>query len=305
VADAVQSATRAPARRGQVRPSATAEITCAQRAAETLLPDDRRLLDDPYARHFLRTRAMRVRCATPTAARLTLSVFDRRYPGFMAVVLLRQRWYEEVLASALADGIDQVVLLGAGYDTTSLRLDLGGARLFEVDAAPTQDAKRSAMTRLGLRPAADVTYVACDFERDDLPAALAAAGFDATAPSLVVWYGVSFFLSEQAVRQTVEDVARTSAPGSRFLWDYLDADVVSGTTPFVGARRARAAVARRGEPYTFGLAAGEERALLEPAGFDVRDHVRIRDLAQRYGGRDGIWCSDDDFVGILTAERRP
>ncbi len=305
MADAVQSATRAPARRGQVRPSATAEITCAQRAAETLMPHDRRLVDDPWARHFLRSRAMRLRCATPTAARLTLSVFDRRYPGFMAIVLLRNRWYEEVLASALADGIEQVVLLGAGYDTTSMRLDLGGARLFEVDAAPTQDAKRTAISRAGLHPAAEVTYVACDFERDDLPAALAASGFDASAPSLVVWYGVSFFLSEQAVRQTVQDVARISAPGSRFLWDYMDADVITGTTPFPGALRARAAVARRGEPYTFGLAAGDERGLLEPAGFVVRDHVRIGGLAQRYGGRDGIWCSDDDFVGILTAERRP
>ena len=303
--DAVQSATRVPVRRGQVRPSATAEITCAQRAAETLMPPGLRLVDDPYARHFLRSRSMRLRCATEATARLTLSVFDRRYPGFMAIVLLRNRWYEEVLAQALADGIEQVVLLGAGYDTTSLRLDLGRARLFEVDAAPTQDAKRFAIDRKGLHPATDVTYVPCDFERDDLPAELVAAGFDPSAPSLVVWYGVSFFLSAEAVRQTVADVARISAPGSRFLWDYMDADVVAGTTPFVGARRARAAVARRGEPYLFGLAEGDAQALLEPLGFGVRDHVRIRELARRYGGPEGVWCSDDDFVGILTAERRP
>lgn len=295
---------RPEAQRGQIRPSATAEITCAQRAAETLMPPERRLIDDPYARLFLRSRSMRVRCSSEVAARLTLRVFDRRYPGFMAIVLLRNRWYEEVLAQAVVEGIGQVVLLGAGYDTTSLRLELGGARLFEVDAAPTQQAKRWALTRHRVQPAADVTYVACDFERDDLTEQLLASGFDPSARSLVVWYGVSFFLSEQAVRQTVADVARLSAPGSQFLWDYLDASVVDGTTTFPGALRARAAVARRGEPYTFGLTADTVGDVLEPYGFAVRHHVRITDLAHRYRGTDPIWCSDDDFVGILVAERR-
>ncbi|MCW2529952.1 MAG: methyl transferase, putative, family protein, partial [Pseudonocardiales bacterium] len=160
---------KASMNKGQVKPSATAEITCAQRAAETLRADGRGLIDDPFAKYFLRSRAVKLRCANAPMAKLTLTVFDRLYPGFMAIVLLRNRWYEDLLATAVRDGVTQVVLLGAGYDTTALRLDLGSATLFEVDAPPTQSAKRDVIASRHLTVAGDVRYVACDFERDSLP----------------------------------------------------------------------------------------------------------------------------------------
>jgi len=225
---------------GQVRRSATAQIVCAQRAAETLRPLGRRLIDDPYARYFLTTGAYRFLTANRLTAAVTRRGFDRIYPGYMAIVLLRNRWYEAALGRALADGVEQIVLLGAGYDTTSLRLGLGRATLFEVDAPPTQRAKREVIRRQGL-PDHAVRYVPCDFERDTLSARLRENGFDIQARSLVAWWGVSFFLSEDAVRQTMADVASLTAPGSRFLFDYLDSGVVDGTTVYRGARRARAA----------------------------------------------------------------
>jgi methyltransferase (TIGR00027 family) len=288
---------------GQVRPSATAEITCAQRAAETRMPAGRRLIEDRYAKYFLRSTAFKIRCATAITARLTLRVFDRRYPGFMAIVLLRNRWYEELLARVVREGVTQVVLLGAGYDTTALRLDLGRATLFEVDARPTQDAKREAIVRHRLRVSDAVRYVPCDFERDMLPERLKTYGFDPHKPSLIVWYGVSFFLSESAVQQTMRDVASLAAPGSTFVWDYLDSAVVDGTTLYQGALRARTAVAKRGEPYTFGLSSGGAERLLSSHGFRATQNFSITDLARRYGGEGGVWFNADDFFGIITGER--
>ncbi len=273
-------------------------------AAETLRPARERLLDDPYARVFLRDRATLARCATPAAAGLTLRAFDRRYPGVAAWVLLRNRWYEEVLAAALADGVGQIVLLGAGDDTTALRLDLGPARLFEVDAAAAQRAKQVTLRRHGLRPATDVAYVAREPGDEGLRELLRAAGFDTGVRSLVVWYGESYFQAAAGFGRCVTEMAEVCAPGSLVLFDYLDTCVIDGSTHHVGAQRARVAVARRGRPYSFGLAQHEHRALLEPHGFAVRDHVRIGDLAARYGGPDGVWCSADDFAGIITARRR-
>jgi methyltransferase (TIGR00027 family) len=288
--------------RGQVRPSVTAEITCAQRAAETLLPPNRRLINDPYAKYFLRSRAVKLRCANAAVARLTLNVFDRRYPGFMAIVLLRNRRYEQLLARAVAERVHQVVLLGAGYDTTSLRLNLGGATLFEVDAPPTQEAKREAIARHHLPTSDAVRYVPCDFERDQLPDRLTSHGFQPSARSLFVWYGVSFFLSEPAVQQTMTDIAELTSPGSWFVMDYLDPSVVAGTTEFIGAARARAAVQKRGEPYTFGLSHSGADQLLQSHGFDVESNLSITDLA-RDCGDSGVWFRTDDFFGIATGVR--
>lgn len=268
------------------------------------MPAHRRLIDDPYARYFLRSRAFKARCANTMMARLTLSVFDRRYPGIMAIVLLRNLWYEEVLADAVHDGFTQVVLLGAGYDTTGLRLALGPATLFEVDAPPTQKAKREVIRRHGLRSTGRVEYVPCDFERDALVLRLRDHGFDPSARSLIVWYGVSYYLSEVAVRQTISAVAELSAPESRFLWDYMDQSVVDGTTVNMGALRARAAVAKRGEPYSFGLTRSGAEDLVGSSGFDVRDHVTVIDLVARFGAKRGVWCRANDFFGVIMGERR-
>jgi methyltransferase (TIGR00027 family) len=295
--------THTPTTPGQVRRSETAEIVCAQRAAETLRPRDRRLVDDPYARHFVTQPLRRALIANRVTSRLTLRVFDRLYPGFMAIVLLRNRWYEDVLARCLADGTTQVVLLGAGYDTSAWRLALGDATLFEVDAPPTQAAKRAVMEDRGPPSAAALRWVPCDFERDALPERLVAHGFDPAVPALFVWYGVSFFLTAEAVAQTVRDVADLSAPGSTFLWDHLDPAVVDGTTHYPGAIRARAAVAARGEPYTFGLTPTGAADLLLPHGFRVETEMSMTRLARRYAGTHGFPYSTDDFFRVVTARR--
>jgi len=287
----------------QLRPSETAEITCAQRAGESLRPQDRRLIDDPYAKAFVTKPLRRALVANRLMARLTLSVFDAQYPGFMAIVLLRNRWYEDLLATCVAEGIPQVVMLGAGYDTTAWRLDLGEATLFEVDAPPTQAAKREVMDSKGLQPQGKLRYVPCDFERDSLPEQLVAHGFDPDAPSLFVWYGVSFFLSAEAVSQTLRDVSALAAPGSRFVWDYLDPAVVDGTSHYRGAMKARAAVAGRGEPYTFGLTAEGAEDVMRNHGFSIEANVSMTELAQRYGGEHGFPYSTDDFFGIVTGRR--
>jgi methyltransferase (TIGR00027 family) len=284
---------------GQVRRSATAEIVCAQRAAETLRPPGRRLIDDPYARHFLTNGGYRLLTANRVTAALTRGGFDRLYPGYMAIVLLRNRWYEAALTRALAGGVGQIVLLGAGYDTTALRLRLGGATLFEVDAPPTQQAKREVIRRHGL-PDHAVRYVPCDFERDTLSERLREHGFDSRARSLVAWWGVSFFLSEDAVRKTMADVASLTAPGSYFLFDYLDSGVVDGTTAFRGARRARAAVARRGEAYRFGRTRDEAGQLLASFGFEVEKNLSITELARLFGP---FPYRTDDFFSVITGRR--
>ena len=284
---------------GQVQRSRTAEIVCAMRAAETLRPPGRRIIDDPYAKLFLTNGRYRLLTANRVTAALSRRGFERLFPGWTAIVLLRNRCYETALTRALADGIEQIVLLGAGYDTTSLRLGLGGATLFEVDAPPTQQAKREIIRRHGLSDHA-VRYVQCDFERDTLSEQLCNNGFDVHAPSLVAWWGVSFYLTEHSIHRTISEVASVTAPGSRFMFDYLDPGVVDGTTVFPGARRGRAAVARRGEAYTFGLKRDDAGQLLTSFGFEVETNLSITELAQRCRG---FAYRADDFCSVITGKR--
>lgn len=288
---------------GLAKPSRTAEINTGQRHGETLLPPGRRLFEDPYARRFLRAPHYRALAAFGPVARTTLRLIDWRFPGMHALIVLRYRFSEEALDRALAEGVDQVVLLGAGYDSLAFRRDLGAATLFEVDVAPTQQAKLRQIEKHGLEPRGRVVYVSCDFEAESPSAALSAHGFDASRRCFVVWYGVSMYLSVPAVEAALADVAAFSSPGSVLVWDYLDASIIDGTTPLKGARRAAKTVRKRGEPYIFGLTRQGGDELTRRFRFGVREHLRVPELAERYGPPEGAWCATDDTGGVISAER--
>ncbi|EUA03183.1 methyltransferase, TIGR00027 family protein [Mycobacterium kansasii 824] len=239
--------TGATGRRLDRKASLTAQINAAQRAAETLQPPARRLLDDPYSRHYARHPMLRAMLAHRWLAGVALGVFDRRWGGLHAHIVLRVRYADDLCMAAIAEGIDQLVLLGAGFDTTSLRLAGQPVTIFEVDAPTTQAAKRSTTERLLPRQANSRTvWVPVDFEHGALRERLLASGFDPERRSVVVWVGVSMYLTARAIDATLADLATVCAPGSRLLVDYIDAGVATATTRWASARRVTRVVARRG-----------------------------------------------------------
>jgi methyltransferase (TIGR00027 family) len=79
--------------------------------------------------------------------------------------------------------------------------------VFEVDHPATQAAKRSVVESLGLSSAM-VTYVAVDFERQSLEQQLRAAGLGTGMPTLFIWEGVTNYLSDSAVDETLLTIGR-------------------------------------------------------------------------------------------------
>jgi methyltransferase (TIGR00027 family) len=280
----------------------TAYQTARARAADAALEPERRLLGDDYARLFVSEPPPP---STPAEAIGRLRALDGAHGGFLAEILLRQRYFENLLSRVAPYRALQVVLLGAGYDSTALRHpDLPGVRFFEVDHPATQRSKLAALTEAGVGTP-NVTYVAVDFEEGHpLDQELAKAGLDWSVQTIVGWLGVSFFLRPESFRRTLREVARGCAPGGLLVFDYLDQAVVDGTTPYAGARAMAEIVRERGEPYINGLTPATAAAAAEDAGFRVVENVRVRDLVRRFGGADP-YCSDDDFMGVITAERLP
>jgi methyltransferase (TIGR00027 family) len=122
----------------------------------------------------------------------------------------------------------QLVLLGAGLDARAHRLDaLAKVRVFEVDHPATQRLKRSKAKTLPVR-AKELRYAACDFHRTKLDAALAQAGFDTSAPAIWIWEGVTMYLPEAAVHDSLTRIAQLSAKDSLLIATYLTPDVVTG-----------------------------------------------------------------------------
>src|SRR5688500_2164649 len=60
-------------------------------------------------------------------------VYLRAHPHVEVYMAVRTAFLDDAVRVAIADGIDQAVILGAGYDTRAARLANGRTRFFEVD----------------------------------------------------------------------------------------------------------------------------------------------------------------------------
>jgi methyltransferase (TIGR00027 family) len=280
-------------------PSRTAETTATQRAAEQHMPAARRLLHDPYARHFVRRPPFRLMANIAPLARVTLRLLDRRFPGLHAIILLRAAYADRVIEDH--PDVGQVVLMGAGFDSSAWRFARERLRFFEVDAPTTQNAKRELMARAGLESPA--VLVPCDFEVSQPAQLLLDAGLDPAKPTLTIWLGVTYYLTEEAFRGALADIAGYTREGGLLVLDYGDPTMIDEDSPYVGARRAAAWVEKRGEPYLTGFTRDELAGELASAGFELTESLHIPELAERVGPPGGAWCSLDDWARVALAQR--
>ena len=279
----MRDATQVPERQGD--PSRTAEFVALFRALESRMPTDRRLFVDPYAHAFLGPRLGAVLALTrvPVTGGLVVRVIDRGWPGARVGIVVRTRFIDDAFVAALADGIDQIVILGSGFDTRAYRLPgLERARVCEIDAPATLQIKRMRMEALLGQLPPHVSMGAMDFERDDLGAALSRTEFRARAPTLFVWEGVTSYLSAAAVDAMVRHLATLAAPRSRLVFTYLDRSTLEGRSDVPGARATIATVRHAGEPFRFGFDPAELPAYLDQRGFELLEDFSTAELAVRY-----------------------
>ena len=262
--------------------SRTAQYVALYRALESVGPRAR--LRDPWAARFLTPSlagAVRAARLAPVGA-LLAGYADLRAPGARTSAIARTLYIDELVRRATAAGTRQLVILGAGYDCRAHRLpELAGTTVYEVDRAETQAHKRAL---LGDGARTDVRYVPVDFLRDDVAARLAAAGWEATRPSLFIWEGVTNYLSEPAVRAVLAWIGRAAA-GSRVVFTYVHAGLLDGSVAFADGERAIGRVRALGEPWTFGLRPDEVAPFVAGCGLGLVEDSGADDYRRRWLGR--------------------
>ena len=282
--------------------SRTAEFMAVFRASEHAKAPNARAFADPLAAALLPGQ---LRLATKLfglrpAAALLNNYIDRRWPGARTSGIARTKLIDDWIVQAAA-GIDQVVLLGAGFDTRAWRLDaLAAARIFEVDHPNTGKVKQARL-RSADADLRKVTFVKVDFEVDNYDELLRAAGFDASRPAIVVWEGVSQYLTGEAVCGVMRWAGRL-APGSRFIFTYVHEGVLNGSVAFAGAEKVIAKVDGTGEPWRFGLLPEQLAAFLRERGLVLLSDLGADEYRQIVMGAQSAQMPGYSFYHAVLAE---
>jgi methyltransferase (TIGR00027 family) len=222
-----------------------------------------------------------------TRARLPDMARDPAHLPMRLFIAARSRFSEDTMAACVARGVRQIVILGAGLDTFSLRNPHAGegARVFEVDYPATQAWKRERLAQAGLALPASLTFAPVDFERQGLAEGLAAAGFRADQPAYFQWLGVVPYLTRATIVTTLDFIAGIS--GSEVVFDYGEPH-----ENYPPAMRANlTAIAERaaaiGEPWLSQFNPADMAALLQARRFGMFEDVTRAELAVRYYGNLG------------------
>ena len=256
------------------QPSHTARGAAAYRAIHQTL-EGGIIFRDPFAATILDDE---------TRARLDETAADPSLRPWRLFIAARSRFSEDTLAACVARGVRQIVVLGAGLDTFSLRNPHAGqgVRVFEVDYPATQGWKRERLKQAGLATPPSLTFAPVDFERQSLADGLKAAGFYADRPAFFQWLGVVMYLSRDAVSVTLDFIA--GVPESEVVFDYAE--------PFENYRAERRenvmALAARagslGEPWLSLFDPVELSQMLRNKGFGVVEDLGLAELTERFYG---------------------
>ncbi|MGM4891001.1 class I SAM-dependent methyltransferase [Tardiphaga sp. 604_B6_N1_1] len=193
------------------KPSQTALDTAGLRAIHQVL-DDGAIFNDSLALRIVGRNAESIRRDADSYEAM------RKMRWLMA---MRARVAEDALTAMVAKrSVGQLVILGAGLDTYAYRGGLAEKlRIFEVDSPETQLWKRELLRKAAIELPSNLSFVPIDFERELLPAALAAAGFDSTQPAFFSWLGVVVYLTRDAILSTLRFIAGLPG-GAEVVFDY-------------------------------------------------------------------------------------
>lgn len=254
--------------------------------------EEPRILDDPIAVPL-------VGSAYPRDMERAMHKVARDFRAFMAA---RSRYIEDRLAEAVAGGVRQYVVLGAGLDTFAYRNPFPALRVFEVDFPATQEWKRGMLHEANIPLPGNLTFLPLDFEHKALAAGLAESGFDSSQPAFFGWLGVVPYLTMEAFRATVTDIASLPA-GTGVGFDYALDPATLGWKGRVAFKALARRVEAAGEPFRLVFTTDRLAKELARAGFHRVEQVDSDGLNERYFNNraDGLKLSDVKLGMLATA----
>jgi len=266
----------------------TAQGVAKQRLIETIAGPDKRVINDPYADSFVIGSGF----IKLMGHKLNAWLSEKLAPGFHEHLIARTKFIDELIEKSAINGIEQYVILGAGYDSRAHRLELPSSlKIFEVDQPEVSDNKLAKLPK-ELPNSENVTYVNIDFSYQSLTDQLIGAGFDQEKSTIFTLEGVSQYITKEAVSSSIKELASlTRDTNSIFFMSYVDELLDKNPEACFGegypnpAKKAsliKGLSAKVGEPWISFYSCAEIEVLLSQNGYSIQENVTLEDLNSLY-----------------------
>jgi methyltransferase (TIGR00027 family) len=264
--------------------SRTAQYMALFRALETKRPARKRLFTDPFAVAFLDTKLQLVTRFIPVPGfhQYVYHTIQRKIPGALSSGIARTKYIDDLVQRSVQQGIQQVIILGAGFDTRALRLNcLQHIPVIEIDHPNTAALKMKVLTqKLGALPG-NVRYLQIDFNKQSLDELAATHSIDFLKPALFIWEGVTNYLIKEAIDSTFAFVQRF-APGSGIIFTYVHQRVLDEPAAFVGGEKLLHDLEAIEERWTVGFYPHELPAYLQTFGLTLTEDKGADEYRHQY-----------------------
>jgi methyltransferase (TIGR00027 family) len=212
---------------------------------------------------------------------LTFVPFDMIRVGVLCS-LVRHRFFEDTVKKLLDGNNAAFLILGAGYDTKSLRWQLNGIPIIELDHPATQARKRRILLSKKLHTP-DTSYVACDLAQGSLLKNVDKKVLMNHERLVVMAEGLLSYFTKERIFELLAELSN-SAKEVYIVFDYRHNAAITSKT----AKNWFSNFRKKGERYLGLLNKNEVDEILEKCGYSTHEAIDLASLTKRYGFNRGF-----------------
>ena len=258
-------------------PGKMAESIAMIRAYESSKGEDERICYDPYAIRFINPKIFEYVAKHKGEANAAAE-------NNTGSIVASARYFDDFVKKSIKEGLEQLVIFGAGYDTRAYRIEelKGKVKVFEVDHPDTQRFKMEKVKEIFGSVHDHVVYVPVDLETQILSEELFSKGYNPSMKTLFIMEGLLMYITPDSVAETLTFIVENTGKGSAIIFDYFPESVVDGTNKLEIAQDIRNFAIQQGEPLKFGIKEGKLKKYLSNFGFSNIQNVTPENYKNAY-----------------------
>jgi len=287
-----------------VNASKTAKYIAMFRAIESTRSPGKRLFYDPYARLFISPyhRWGIKNCAVPGFRYLLCRYIDVRWPGGRTSVIARTRQIDEMITREVKEnGINQIIILGAGFDCRAHRMGLE-AHFVEVDHPNTQKVKQAQLNAQKILPLSPVDYMPIDFELQNMADIMTPLLQNPHYKTLFLIEAVTSYLKGRAVAAMFKYISQFPI-GTQIIFTYVEQRAIDTPAMFKGLTRVFKLLKKANEDWTFGINTADLIDFLGQKNMQLLYEEGSVDYRYRWMGPKSVHIKGYEFFRIAHAKK--